>query len=146
VGAQSFLHGVEELPRDDGWDGNRNPVCPVAKHPSAFEDCLCIPGRIRRGCDPVEVPHARIGLVLEHGFDLAKVPTGTAEARPNPAHLQIPRNVHQPISTAREHLEHGAHDGCLLFIHDQRGWSGGGLSDVVIPIDAMAVTAQLSLA
>jgi RHS repeat-associated protein len=116
-------------------DGNRNPVRLVAQHPPALEHRVGIPGGVRRGRDPIEIPDARIRLVLEHGLDLAPIPVRAAEARADLVLFEQACNVHKPKFTAREHLEDRAYNGRLLFVHDKGSGGRGGLAHVVITID-----------
>ena len=114
---------LEELPRDNGRNGDRNPVRPVGQHPPALKNTLGIPGCVRRGRDPIEIADARICFVLEHGLDLAPIPVGATEARADLTLFQEAGDVHEPKFTARKHLKDRAYHGGLLVVHYQR--SGG---------------------
>jgi hypothetical protein len=105
---------------------------------------LAFAGRFCGGGDSVEVPRARIGLVFQHGLDVISVPLRPSHAGRHAAVFEGAGNGDQAEAAAREHLEDRPDHRRLLIVDDERGGCCRGLPNVVIPVDAVAVAAELS--
>ena len=120
------------------------PLRAIPVHPPAADHLPAFAGRFRGTGDSVEVPRARIRLVPEHGLDLIPVPQRPSHAGRHTALLEGARDGDQAEAATREHLEDRPDDRRLLLVDDERGRCGRGLPHVVVPVDAVAVAAQLA--
>ena len=92
-----------------------------SRNPFSLDNLLALAGGLRRCRNPVEVPRARIRLILQHELDLIALPLRASCAGGDAVLFEETSDCDKPELSAREHLEDRANDCRLFLIDNERG-------------------------
>jgi len=110
-----------------------------SENPLAAEQFIALAVRFRGLCYAIEIPHARVRLIFQHGLGFLeeqRIPTRTGWFL-----WDSDRISHKAVTAACKHLEDLSDDCRLFLVDDERGRRGRCFSGVVVPVDAVFVAA-----
>ena len=136
----AFMHRFEQLPRHDGGHVDRIHS-PDPDRPTGADHLFAFAGPFRGGGYSVEVPRARIRLVLEHGLDLTPVPQRTSHAGRQRRSSREREMVTSPKRPLANISKIDRTTGACSSLTTSAAGAAGSFS-LVVSVDAVAVAAR----